>query len=140
LGSVFFVCYILFMAYKDKQKQAEYQNQWTKHRRLEWVQANGPCKDCGSHDSLEVHHIDRSKKVSHRVWSWNAVKRAKELAKCCVLCRACHKRHTAIDRRAHWKHGLYNMYVGGCRCVDCKGANASRVRVWRNRTNFNTRR
>ena len=54
--------------------------------------ANGPCVKCGCWDldQLEVDHIDPNTKVSHRVWSWSKERRENELAKCQVLCRACH--------------------------------------------------
>jgi hypothetical protein len=69
----------------------EYQKGWTKMRRLAWLEANGPCKQCGSWVKLEVDHVDPSQKVSHRVWSWTADRRNAELKKCQVLCQACHK-------------------------------------------------
>jgi 5-methylcytosine-specific restriction endonuclease McrA len=72
-----------------------YQNTWAKGRRLAWVKANGPCKVCGSSKNLEVDHVDPAAKASHRVWTWSAERRAKELRKCQVLCRACHRRKTA---------------------------------------------
>ncbi len=60
-----------------------------------WFQANGPCRQCGSSERLELDHIEEGTKVSHTVWSWEPIKRAAELAKCQVLCYFCHKKKTA---------------------------------------------
>jgi hypothetical protein len=78
------------MPYADKEKQKEYQRIWYTRRRQQWIEENGPCKECGSKEKLEVHHKDPSKKISHNVWSWKEERRLKELAKCEVLCKPCH--------------------------------------------------
>lgn len=53
------------------------------------------CAHCGSYERLELDHVDPTKKVTHRVWSWSAKRRAVEIAKCQVLCHACHLAKTA---------------------------------------------
>lgn len=81
--------------YADRQDyQREYQRGWVKSRRQKWIDANGPCKACGSSENLEVDHVDPIRKVSHRIWSWTAERREKELRKCQVLCRPCHRKKT----------------------------------------------
>lgn len=65
-----------------------------------WFAANGPCKGCGSTKNLEVDHIDRTEKSTHRVWHMSREKREKELSKCQVLCRACHRAKTRVQLSA----------------------------------------
>lgn len=123
--------YYVEMGYKNVEQQSAYQNRWMKARRKAWLEKNGPCVDCGSFKQLEVHHKDKTQKVTHRVWSWSESRRLAELSKCCALCLRCHQRRTARDRRSHLKHGMYGMYAAGCRCDLCKRANAERVRKQR---------
>lgn len=66
--------------------------------RAEWFAANGPCRECGSTDNLELDHIDRKDKVSHTVWSWAPKRRQLELIKCQPLCRRCHRKKSAAQR------------------------------------------
>lgn len=105
-----------FMPYKDPAQQRAFQNQWAKNRRLVWLAQQGPCVSCGSIDSLEVDHRYRSSKVTHRVWTLTAKKRAAELAKCQPLCRPCHKAKTISETT---RHGA-SQYRKGCRCGVCR--------------------
>lgn len=82
-----------------KEAQREYQRLWMRQRRTEWLEANGPCVQCGSWDRLEVDHKDRSQKITHAVWSWSKVRREAELVKCQVLCYKCHKAKTSNELR-----------------------------------------
>jgi 5-methylcytosine-specific restriction endonuclease McrA len=92
------------MPYSNKEKQIAYQNTWIKKRRAEWLAANGPCVMCGSNDRLQVDHIDPSKKLTHRVWSWSETRRLQELAKCQVLCFSCHVLKTTEQNPRHGEH------------------------------------
>lgn len=83
-----------------------------------WLTANGPCRSCGSAVDLEVHHRNPAEKVAHRVWTWAEPRRMAELAKCDVVCRAC---HIAIHAEARKRHGI-KRYKCGCRCDVCKEA------------------
>jgi len=103
--------------------------------RAEWLAVNGPCKQCGSSENLEVDHIDPSTKVDHNVFGWSAARREAELKKCRVLCRKCHKLKTLINREygVNAEHGNYAMWAKyKCRCVACvawkRAANARRKR------------
>lgn len=48
------------------------------------------CFACGSREDLELDHVDPLEKIDHRIWSWAEARRLAELAKCQVLCHACH--------------------------------------------------
>lgn len=121
------------MPYKDLRKQRAYQTNWTRQRRDEWLAANGPCRQCGSWDDLEVDHIDPNEKTSHRVWSWSKEKRDAELAKCQPLCACCHQAKTSEMQRRPITHGTRSGYNRGCRCVECRGYVSAKNRDYRAR-------
>ena len=104
----------------ETRERARYQADRVAKIRYDWLQANGPCVQCGSWEQLEVDHIDPSLKVDHRVWTWGPERRSEELKKCQVLCSVCHDKKTWEGRRA--THGSITMYRKGCRCDDCKEA------------------
>lgn len=111
------------MPYVDPDQQREYQRRHIAQRRADWLAKNGPCVRCGSWDDLEVDHKDRTKKVSHNVWSWSAVRREAELAKCQVLCHPCHVDKTWTEDFERAQHGTDAMYSKGkCRCLPCREA------------------
>jgi 5-methylcytosine-specific restriction endonuclease McrA len=126
------------MGYKNPDQQREYNRLWVAKRRADWLAENGPCKNCGSWESLEVDHIDRTQKISHSVWSWSEARRLAELAKCQVLCHDCHleKGREAGDlgagpRVRTTRHGSQRMYTfQKCRCDEC--------RAWKQRDNAKT--
>lgn len=121
------------MPYKDSNKQREFQRIWIKQRREEFFK-NKCCVKCGSHDKLELDHIEPEKKTSHRIWSWAAGKREAEILKCQVLCHDCHVEKTKQDMRWYLKHGTNTAYRNySCRCDICKKAHndASNEYRWR---------
>ncbi len=81
------------MAHTPETRRRSYEK--TKQRRVDWFSQNGPCKECGSHDQLELDHIDPSTKIHHSIWSWSEDRRLAELSKCQPLCRTCHYEKTA---------------------------------------------
>lgn len=85
------------MSYKDRSKQREYQRRWKAERRRAWL-ADKACIDCGTSDDLQIDHVDASKKVDHRVWSWARERRESELDKCVVRCSDHHKEKTLRER------------------------------------------
>ena len=109
------------MAYKDKEKQREYQRNWLQRRRQAWIETQGPtCNNCGSTEGpWEVDHINPETKVSHNVWSWKESRRVEELSKCQLLCNTCHWEKSASARERN--HGL-TLYGYGCRCEICYNA------------------
>jgi hypothetical protein len=89
------------MPYRDAARQRQFNRDWMARRRAGWVAAHGPCVLCGSSEALEADHIDASLKryPLAAVWSLapsNPV-RVAELAKCQVLCHACHLAKTKAD-------------------------------------------
>lgn len=128
------------MPYKDINKKREFQRLWVAKRRAEYLQSHGPCK-CGSWDNLEIDHIDPSQKVSHRIWSYGATKRDKELSKCQVLCRKCHMEKTIpylreirlAERKNKPQHGVFGYRRLGCRCEVCREAFSQRRKTWPSR-------
>lgn len=115
------------MAYSNPDRQRRYCRYWIKLRRKEWFAVNGPCKQCGSGERLELDHIDPTHKVTNSVWSWTAERRSAELAKCQPLCHTCHRAKTIAYLTKPLVHGTDNGYrKRGCRCVECRAGNAKR--------------
>ena len=88
--------------WKDREVKRSYQREWVRNRRKAWIDANGPCKVCGSDENLEVDHINPSEKSMDPAPLWsmsdnNPVKLA-ELSKCQVLCKSCHMKKTIRER------------------------------------------
>jgi hypothetical protein len=111
---------------------ALYMRERRKSRRDKLIEmAGGQCVRCGSAERLEFDHRDRTTKsfvLSGRDLdkAWNTI--VAELAKCDLLCRACHhfktvennetgsgSGHNRID-----EHGTEAMYAKGCKCVPCR--------------------
>lgn len=114
------------MPYRDRAAQRDYQRRWIAARRAEFF-AGKTCLWCGDTDSLELHHADPAKKVSHSIWSWGEHRRRAEIQKCVVLCQGCHQRAHSEARRieAELRNpcGTYAAYKRGCRCDSCRAAN-----------------
>jgi 5-methylcytosine-specific restriction endonuclease McrA len=115
----------VIVSYKDKDRMRAYQRDWLSRERRQWFEENGPCRLCGSWDKLELDHIDRTTKTTHRVWSLAPLKRSAELAKCQVLCENCHKAKTLSELTKPLVHGTANGYKSKrCRCDECRQWNA----------------
>lgn len=97
------------------RERSSKQNSVMKARREAWLKEHGPCCECGSSENLEVDHVDKATKFTHRIWSYCDAKRTAELDKCRVLCRTCHQKRHAEENK---KHG-YAQYRKGCRCAFC---------------------
>ena len=122
------------MGYKDIKKRREYQRLYVQKNRENWLRTQGPCVKCGSTDRLQIDHIDPKKKVTHRIWSWSAVRRLKELSKCQVLCHSCHWDKTKTERE---KHNRTSAYRRGCRCDLCVESNRRYLREKRRADKLN---
>ena len=115
------------MAYKDPERQREYQREFVKRKRAKYIaKMGGCCIRCSATESLEVDHIDPSTKVDHRIWSWKASRIEEELSKCQLLCANCHMEKSKIDMQyAEREHGTNLKYLkDACRCVECRKAHA----------------
>lgn len=126
---------VCFMATSNSNTRREYmrtyQRDWLARRRSEWVQANGPCRQCGSGKDLEVDHIDPKTKTmaTANIWSRRKEVREAELIKCQVLCGPCHQEKTSAHQKRPDIHGALHMYhKRKCRCRLCKDAI---VEYWR---------
>lgn len=91
-------------------------------RRSKWFEENGPCKNCGSWDRLELDHIDRDTKVHHAIWTWSEQRRTEELAKCQPLCYSCHKKKSVQE---NFERGIYgsnkkDIVDGKTWCKNCQ--------------------
>lgn len=117
------------MPFANKQERMEYQREWIADRRASFF-AGKCCVKCGSTTDLELDHIDPAQKVSHRIWSWSAIRRNEELSKCQVLCAECHLEKTVSESQTA-RCGDASMYRRGCRCDDCKFAQRIKMREYR---------
>jgi 5-methylcytosine-specific restriction endonuclease McrA len=86
----------LTMPYKNREDKQKFQREWIAKRKAEFFK-DKICAKCDSNYDLQLDHIDRTIKTSHRIWSWSEEKRNEELKKCQVLCSKCHKIKTKID-------------------------------------------
>jgi hypothetical protein len=113
------------MGYKNPEAQREYQRQWVARKRAAFF-TDKTCEWCPATEGLELHHRDPSKKEHHAIWSWSTARRLAELAKCIVLCEACHQKAHADARRVEAElrnpHGTVRRYWNGCRCEPCREA------------------
>lgn len=117
---------------RDREKLRQYQRNWLAKRRRAWLDIHGPCVICGSVEDLQIDHIDPKLKISHNVWSWTEERRDQELAKCQVLCKACHLKKT-IEQRPKTDHGKLWMYIKGCRCDLCRATKANSDKKYKRR-------
>lgn len=121
------------MPYKDRNEQRACQTRRyykvIRKRREDWFKENGPCVLCGSWDDLELDHINRDTKITHKVWHWSDQKREEELRKCQPLCNSCHLGKTARENTYEItpEHGTWQRYKSKrhrCRCLPCTTASS----------------
>lgn len=115
------------MPLKDKAARNEYSKKWVAKRRYDFFLGKS-CATCGSTEKLQLDHIDRLKKTSHRIWSWCEPKRLAEIQKCQVLCEECHKVKTAKEVYKPITHND-SGYSRGCRCELCRAAHSERMKL-----------
>lgn len=59
---------------KRREYMKAYQNKWLQDRRAQWLQENGPCKQCRSWENLEIDHIDPNQKKYNIGTLWSRKK------------------------------------------------------------------
>lgn len=109
------------MGYRDREKKRAYDRKWIAARRAKYL-GGKLCAECGANDQLELHHINPTDKVTHKIWSWNKDRLENELSKCIFMCRKCHTewhRQYVLSKRIH---GNSSTYKNGCRCAACREA------------------
>lgn len=121
------------MAHKELEARRQYGREYNRTtkaaRRREWIEANGPCRRCGSADRLEVDHVDPKLKSIEitDLWLRRREIREIELSKCQVLCERCHQEKTTAAVRKPIDHGSVSTYrTLRCRCDKCRAGNAAR--------------
>lgn len=121
------------------------QRRYRKRREQVIEKLGGCCAVCKTTEDLEIDHIDRATKeynVAH-IFSANEEKFWKEIAKCQLLCKKCHKEKTerenielGLTTKEH-EHGTINKYITEkCRCPLCKKANQEYMRQYRKKKNY----
>ena len=119
------------MGYKDIEVQRKFQREWAANRKREFY-IGKYCVRCGTTERLELDHIDRTKKISHNIWSWSKERRETEISKCQILCHTCHWEKTRDDLGWRLKHGTATAYKNyHCRCSDCMEANRLHTELYR---------
>lgn len=110
------------------EEKRVYQLNWITARKKKYIEQMGCCYFCGSHEKIEIHHLDPAKKNTHKIWSYSEDKIEAELRMCVALCNSCHtKFHQLIRRRS--EHGTATAYRHGCRCGECRAAKAEEDRA-----------
>jgi hypothetical protein len=89
------------------EKKREYARKWMANRRSEYFK-DKKCVECGSTEHLELDHIDPETKENHAIWSWSEERRNKELKKCQVLCKKCHREKSNKENKIRMT-GIPNM-------------------------------
>lgn len=92
------------MTYKDIEVSRRYKREWRrrnkdklnkklsdsrKKKRDEFFYGK-VCKECGSNENLQNHHVDPSKKKFNIRWDMTKENFDKEIKKCIILCQSCH--------------------------------------------------
>ena len=122
-----------------KAKMSATIDQYYKRKEYLIKYLGGECVDCGAKTLLEFDHINRSEKsfnISEN-WSLSLVNLLKEVDKCELRCKSCHKIKTQEVDGLKSEHGKFSMYRHHkCRCVLCKEANRLQTKSWRAKKPF----
>ncbi len=119
------------------QKKKVYQRAYLAERRAAWIDANGPCAQCGSEENLRVVHKDKKgkKMKTASIWSLRMARRKAALRYCQVMCDPCFKRKQAEEQmqtkhgKSRYRSGL--VYRSNCGCEECKKGHASYQKLFR---------
>lgn len=110
------------MPIRDPEKRRAYQREWVRRRRGELL-AGELCLRCGATDNLELHHLVKNEKSTHRITTWARERADAEKRLCVVLCGRCHDElHASEKRKPCGTSAAYDHR--GCRCDACRAAKA----------------
>jgi hypothetical protein len=129
------------MAFGSIAARAEYfRNRYAEHRSRALALLGGKCVDCGEVDDAQLdfdHHDPLTKvyAVSEKLGRVAFETVARELRKCVIRCKSCHRRRHAGTKSPC---GSRSKYAYGCRCVLCRAANARQRRQERERAGFDS--
>ena len=105
---------------------------WRRERLIELL--GGNCVRCGAPEDLVFDHIDPATKRfaigSDMSRAWTEL--VEEALKCQLLCPPCHLEKGAEDRPEP-AHSYYRYWYYGCRCAECRAANARKSAALRAR-------
>lgn len=120
---------MVIRAYLFAMMNPDYHKKRRRERRKKFLLLlGGVCENCGSRNNLQFDHKDPSKKhfgVSRYINSPEDFVK-KEIDKCRLLCRRCHREKThknweyALPPTEHGSLWMYKNYK--CRCDKCKQA------------------
>jgi len=119
---------------KDLVKMRNYQLDWMKDRRKNFIEKMGPCVFCGEteFEKMAIHHLDPNEKIDHKIWSWSPERIESELIKCVSMCQKCHRQFHALLMKKCPEHGTLHAYGQyKCRCEKCREAKAEEARKYR---------
>ena len=118
------------MQYYTKEEHREHQLEWINKRRKEAVEyLGGKCVDCDKTEDLHFHHTKNKYFNIGSMWSWARDALYREIDKCVLLCKLCHKN----IHRSKAEHGTYARYKTGCKCKECNLANRDYTRKIRSK-------
>lgn len=81
----------------------------------------GKCARCGSTESLEVDHIDKTQKTREVSRHLSMKHNRDEFDKCQLLCVTCHRAKTGSENRGLRAHGTYaGWFKHKCPCDLCQ--------------------
>ena len=105
----------------------------TQRRQMCLEMLGGKCAQCFSEENLHFDHINPASKTASvsQLYDADIETLLREVGKCQLLCRVCHSYKTKqeqYDYHGDMLHGKLSTYKNyGCRCNECREANARYV-------------
>lgn len=121
----------------NKKFGKEYHREYYKKRRQEILDyLGGACVVCGTSDSLEVDHINKTEKSFNISKKMSVKNNSTELDKCQLLCQKHHREKTSRENSG-FTHGTRHGYMNHrCTCPKCSAAK----RAWYDERNAKRRK
>lgn len=92
----------------------------------------GKCAECGSIERLEFDHLNPKTKALDLATQVRTCTREvflKEVLKCQLLCKGCHKKRS--DHQSSVEHGGGQSGKKNCPCVPCKERKRQYMHLWK---------